>query len=175
MAVHEKKSLGQAIDTLIDALESLDDSSRLIVVKAACEHLNIHLESSGMRAATPLTPPTPNVSPAQESGTIKSKITDIRSLKDSKKPSNAIEMVCLVAYYLENHAPEKEKKSEILRTDVEKYFKQASFPLPKVPEQVLTNAKAAGYFDSVGHGKYKLNPVGHNLVAHSLPRAKEQK
>ena len=35
----------------------------------------------------------------------------------------------------------------------------------------LTNAKNAGYFESVGEGKFKLNAVGYNLVAYSLPKS----
>jgi hypothetical protein len=38
--------------------------------------------------------------------------------------------------------------------------------------QVLVDARGAGYFDSAGRGKYKLNPVGHNLVVHKLPKKK---
>jgi hypothetical protein len=37
-------------------------------------------------------------------------------------------------------------------------------------QQVLPDAKAAGYFDSVDRGKYKLTRVGYNLVTHSLPK-----
>jgi hypothetical protein len=33
----------------------------------------------------------------------------------------------------------------------------------------LTNAKNAGYLDSAGHGAYKINTVGENLVAVTLP------
>jgi len=174
MAAETKKSLGQAIDAVIDALGSMDESSRLIAVKAACEQLNIPLETERTPppialapGAQPPTPPTP-LPPSGE-------VIDIRTLKESKNPSNAMEMACVVAYYLENHAPEKEKRSEILRKDIEKYFKQADFPLPKVPGQVVLDAKAAGYLDSGGRGKYKLNPVGHNLVAHTLPRTKRKK
>lgn len=171
MAVQKKKSLGQAIDEVVQAIEALDESSRLTAVKAACEHLNIPLGLPATHAPTPpgqTPPPTPESPPAPA-------IIDIRSLKESKSPRNAVEMACVVAYYLENHAPENERRSEMLRTDVEKYFKQADFPLPRVPGQVLLDAKAAGYFDSAVRGKYKLNPVGHNLVAHTLPRTKRKK
>jgi Transmembrane secretion effector len=33
----------------------------------------------------------------------------------------------------------------------------------------LTNAKNAGYLNALERGRFKLNPVGHNLVAHKLP------
>ena len=60
---------------------------------------------------------------------------------------------------------------DINKKDLEKYFKQAGFPLPKAVGQTLVDAKSAGYMDaSSTRGRYKLNPVGHNLIAHSLPR-----
>jgi hypothetical protein len=34
----------------------------------------------------------------------------------------------------------------------------------------LVNAKNAGYLDRIASGQYRLNPVGHNLVTHKLPR-----
>jgi hypothetical protein len=81
-------------------------------------------------------------------------------------------MACIVAYYLDSLAPPDEQKRSIGRDDIDKYFKQAGHKLPKRIDQMLVNAKSAGYFDSAGRGKYKLNPVGHNLVVHTLPRAK---
>ncbi len=82
-----------------------------------------------------------------------------------------MEMVAIVAYYLSELAPEEDRKDTIVTKDITKYFNQAGHPLPTGPQFTLPNAKAAGYFESVGHGKYTLNPVGHNLVAHSIPRA----
>ncbi len=78
----------------------------------------------------------------------------------------------MVAYYLESHAPDKDRKQTLETGDIEKYFKQAGFPLAKRMEQVLPDAKAAGYLDAAGRGRYKLNPVGYNLVVHSLPKVR---
>jgi hypothetical protein len=69
-------------------------------------------------------------------------------------------------------APADERKVEISAKDITKYFKQAGFPLPGAARMTLVNAKNAGYLDAgAERGAYKLNPVGHNLVAHSLPAA----
>jgi hypothetical protein len=95
---------------------------------------------------------------------------DIRTFKEEKQPSSAMEMAATVAYYLSELAPLPERKSEVQVEDMVKYFKQANFPLPKSPQFLLVNAKNAGYFDSIGSGNYKLNTVGYNLVAHNLPR-----
>lgn len=96
---------------------------------------------------------------------------DIRTLKEQKRPSSANEMAALVAYYLAELAPMAERTSEVTKEHMEKYFKQAGFPLPRSIRILLHNAKNAGYFDSAGEGKFRLNPVGYNLVAHNLPRS----
>jgi hypothetical protein len=95
---------------------------------------------------------------------------DIRALRDEKQPNSANEMAAIVAYYLADLVPVDERKTEIGTADIEKYFKQAGHPLPKAVSKTLQNAAAAGYLDSASRGLYSLNPVGHNLVAHGLPR-----
>jgi hypothetical protein len=82
-------------------------------------------------------------------------------------------MAALVAYYLSELAPDGERKDEISAADLEKYFKQAAFRLPRSLRMTLPNAAAAGYFDGAGAGRYRLNPVGYNLVVHGLPRSQE--
>jgi hypothetical protein len=166
----KKKTLGQAIDDIVLALDGLDESTQIVAIKAVCEQLNIRVIQQGQ----PIIPTHP-LAPSENALTLpqsqqSDKITDIRTLKEKKKPTTAIEMACLVAFYLENHASEGDRKNTIKADDIKKYFKQADFPLPKVLSQLLVDAKAAGYFDSPGRGKYRLNPVGHNLVAHSLPK-----
>lgn len=93
----------------------------------------------------------------------------IRDLKEEKRPESANQMAALVAYYLSEQA-EDDHKEAISTTDLERYFKQAGFKLPKTLSQTLSNAAAAGYLDSVGNGTFKLNAVGYNLVVHGLPR-----
>jgi hypothetical protein len=99
-------------------------------------------------------------------------IADIRSFTEQKKPRTANEMAAVVAYYLSEVAREPERKTEVSAADIEKYFKQAPFRLPAAARMTLTNAKNAGYLDpGTEKGTFKLNPVGHNLVAHALPAA----
>lgn len=166
-----RKTLGQAIDEITRALEPLDESTRVTAIRAVCDHLKINLNPpSGPVASLPRhgTSAAENESaPSPPTGTV----TDIRTLKDQKKPSSANEMAALVAYYLAELAPLAERTSEVTKEHMEKYFKQAGFPLPKAIRQLLPNAKNAGYFDGAGEGKFRLNPVGYNLVAHNLPRS----
>ena len=160
------KTLGEAIDEIVQALQSLDQSSRVTAIKAACDHLHISFEKQNVEHVTETVHQsvTPTIS----------KPVDIKSLKEQKRPASAIEMAALVAFYLSEHAPETDRKNEVDVDDMVKYFKQAVFSLPKRPKTLLVNVKNAGYVESVGSGKYKLNPVGYNLVAHNLPRSQSE-
>lgn len=171
-----KLSLGQAIDQIVGALESLDGDARKTAIEAACTHLKLSLGHV-------LQAPEPRDRPAQATASVTAATgraaalvappaqTDIRSFKNLKNPKSAREMACVVAFYLQELAPDGERKDTISTADLEKYFKQAQFKLPEKIKQVLTDAKGAGYFDSSARGAYKLNAVGYNLVAHKLPAA----
>jgi hypothetical protein len=169
METRGKKTLGQAIDEIIAAVEALEEPARVTALRAACEHLGLSaLASPGAQAEAPVAQPAPQASASPTAAP--AAIHDIRSFKAQKAPSSAVEMACVVAYFLESLATPAERKAEVSAADLEKYFKQGGYPLPKRMPQLLVNARGAGYFDSTGHGKYKLNPVGHNLVAHKLPK-----
>jgi hypothetical protein len=98
---------------------------------------------------------------------------DIRELRGHKQPRTANEMASVAAYYLSRLAPAEMRQDYITSRDVTKYFEQAGFPQPGDALATLINAKNAGYFDSLGDGKYRLNPVGQNLVTHGLPKKAE--
>ncbi len=175
--VENKISLGQAIDQMINALEGLDQNARLTAISAVCAHLNIGASIGAQHHGVVSTPPS--TGPHTKEATMSNqphleprKKIDIRSLKEQKNPNSAKQMACLVAYYLQELAPESERKEAISTHDLEKYFKQAGFKLPTKLEQLLIDAKSSGYFESPSRGKYKLNAVGYNLVAHGLPAKK---
>lgn len=172
-----KISLGKAIDQMINALEGLEQNARVTAISAVCAHLNIG-SPLGAQQHGPSSIPTSAAEHAKEvtvshqPHTHQKKQVDIRSLKEEKNPDSAKQMACVVAYYLQDLAPEDERKDAISAHDLEKYFKQAGFKLPKKIEQLLIDAKSSGYFDSPSRGKYTLNAVGYNLVAHGLPTKK---
>jgi hypothetical protein len=159
-------TLGQAIDQIIEALTGLDQQGQMTAVQAACDHLKI--QAPARPAAQTRTPAT-STAEISEAGQQRG-AADVRALKQEKQPSSANEMAALVAFYLSEIAPGQERKTDVEVSDMERYFKQAGFPLPRKPVVLLVNAKNAGYFDMVGSGKYRLNAVGYNLVAHNLPR-----
>ena len=171
----KKLSLGQAIDNIITALENLDENAQKTALSAVCSHLGITLGPIEVQAAATSYEETQEtrVKPAVEvAETQQRKKIDIRSLKEDKKPKTALQMACVVAYYLQEHVAQSERKETISTKDVEKYFKQAGYKLPKKLNQVLVHGKNSGYFEAVGKAQYKLTPVGYNLVVHGMPSKK---
>ena len=173
-----KLSLGQAIDQIITALESLEEGARATAVDTVCSHMNISLAKCGpeSRAGSKHNDSPTEKEAKERSATPASSsppATDIRSFRAEKKPRSAREMACVVAFYLQELAPAGERKESVSTSDLEKYFKQANFQLPGKLAQILPDAKGSGYFDSAARGAYKLNAVGYNLVAHKLPASTE--
>ena len=166
MAESEIKNELKAIETITNILGPLDKTIQQRVLRYAMQHLGLAdqsppalLENIGTQVEQP-------------NQRLQQQVVDIRSLHDQKQPSSDMEMAAIVAYYLSELAPEENRKDTIGTEDIKKYFNQAGHPLPKGYQFTLPNAKSAGYFESAGRGKYKLNPVGYNLVAYGLPRAK---
>lgn len=170
-----KPTLGTAIDQIVQALNPFDERERETILGTVCSYLSIRVGSGGApqqvrSAGTPgadipvASSRTPGFEPIA---------ADIRSLKTQKQPNSARQMACLVAYYLQDLAPEEERKNSITTADLEKYFKQANYKLPTKLEQVLVDSKKSGYFDSAARGEYKLTRVGYNLVTHSMPSKSE--
>jgi len=157
---------GEAIGVILKALQPLNDASREKVLAAVCAYFRPSSPIPSQDQLRGLTPPQGAKEPPPPVGK-----RDIRSFKEEKSPRTDIEMAAVMAYYLKEMAPPEDRKEGVTAEDVEKYFKQAGHRLPKSLGQTLRNARNAGYFDSPAEGEFRLNAVGHNLVAHSLPRA----
>lgn len=167
----EDKEL-KAISSILSSLEGLDSQEKERVFKYVMERLGVSSPSHG-KTILPLNNPHKEIVDQGDAPAVIHPpgitVNDIRSLKEEKKPESAIQMAALVAFYLQEIATGDEKRDSIDVNDVKKYFNQAGFPLPKIPKSALINTKAAGYFESADRGRYKLNPVGYNLVAYGLP------
>lgn len=160
-----------AIGVILGALDGLDGESIQRVLDYVFGRLSISRPRTG---ATTSSIGTVSISqPPREAGP-SPRQPSIRDLREEKRPESSNQMAALVAYYLSEIANEGERKDEIAASDLEKYFKQAGFKLPRAIPQTLPNAAAAGYFDAIGGGRYRLNPVGYNLVVHGLPRTRSE-
>lgn len=159
-----------AIKTLLRTLKPLSQDVRQSVIDYVLKRLNLapgRLSSFPTRGSL-----VERIDASLEAEHVRpDKLAHLKDLKEEKKPKSAIEMAVLVAYYLSHIAPESERKDAISTKDIETYFKIGGYKLPSRPEFTLGNARNAGYLDLVGRGQYRLNPVGYNLVVHSLPRS----
>jgi hypothetical protein len=156
----------RAINAVVEALKPLRDDERKRVLEYVLARFGaVPLQSpiGGVSASGSASVPLSSLVPVQAV-----QVQDIRSLKELKGPKSANEMAALVAFYLSEIAPESERRDAVTKADIEKYFKTAGFKLPADANFTLVNAKDAGYLDRIGSGKYKLNPVGYNLVAHRM-------
>lgn len=152
-----------AIKTLLETLAPLTPDVRAEVIRYVATRLGISKPLGEARTPFQEGPKFEPPLPSAESGEI-----HIKTFKDQKKPKSANEMAAVV--FLANLAKPDDRKEAIDVQDIRTYFKIADFPLPEQIRFTLTNATNAGYFDSVGRGTFRLNAIGHNLVAHSLPR-----
>lgn len=161
-----------AIQQIITALSELDPEARARVISYVFQRLGISSPAALRETGEIRTGLPDGVEGAAAAGQQGRRQMDMRTFGHEKNPRSANERVAVVGYYLSELAPADERKAEISAADITKYFKQAGFPLPGAARMTLVNAKNAGYLDAgSGRGTYKLNPVGHNLVAHSLPPA----
>ena len=123
----------------------------------------------GSRKAAPSTAtglPSPTPSSAQTAP------VDIRTFFQEKAPSSDVEATAVAAHYFQYLAPPEHRRDTIDAASLQEAFRLAKWPLPKRTMYTLGHARNAGYLDSIGEGgQYRLNPVGYNLVEHTLGRA----
>ena len=111
------------------------------------------------------TSPTTQV-PLAPSG---SRRKDIKSFVGEKGPKNDVQFAAVAGYFYRFEASEAERKDFIVAEDLQTAGRQARGYGFTKPLTTLNNAVALGYFDRGGRGEFKLNAVGENLVAMTLP------
>lgn len=100
---------------------------------------------------------------------IQSTATDIKSFVASKNPQSDNHLVAVIAYYNRFIAPETTRKEAIDKEDIANACRMAGVEIPTHMPQVLVNSFRAGLLDKIDTGVYKINTVGENLVAMTLP------
>ena len=99
---------------------------------------------------------------------------DIKSFVKAKNPKTDQQLAATIGYYYRFEAPEHLKKESITGNDVTEACRLVDWRRPKVPDQTLRNAFQAGLFDrSDEAGSFRINAVGENLVAMTLPEGQE--
>lgn len=129
--------------------------------------------SENLELAFPGQPPAqPAQSGQTQSHQVESASTrpmDIRTFYAEKQPKSDVHFVAFVAFYYRFVAPEPARKDFIISEDLQNAARGASRERFKKPSVTLNNAVLQGYMDRVVPGEFRLNAVGENLVAMTLP------
>ena len=152
--------------TIGDAVVEVEGQEKGVVaiVQALSEVLR-----AGRKTSVPI-PTGVALEPSPRLGSV-----DIRTFFQQKGPSSDVEAAAVAAYYYKHLAPPDQREDAIDPTVLQEAFRLARRPLPKKTAYTLWNARAAGYLDSTGDaGFYRLNPVGFNLVEHTLGKGEAE-
>jgi len=157
---------------LFEQLEHLEKDRQHRIIRWVAESLGITL-------------PTKNVGGTGSSfeadlaapgtaGARRAQPTDIRTFVENKKPKSDVQFATVVAYYYRFEAPEDQRKESITSDVLQDAARLGDRKRLKKALLTLNNAKNLGYLDSAGRGAFKINTVGENLVAMTLPSQQEE-
>lgn len=164
----------EAVRVVTKALEPFDTETRGRVIRWAMEKLGL----------TSVEVPTHKISgkediplPTQSHpATYKKHAPNIKTFVTEKNPVSDNQFTATVAYYYRFEAPEAERKDSISPEELKEACRQADRKRIKYPRQTLNNAYKEGFLDKAGEkGRYKINTVGENLVAMTLPGGAAEK
>lgn len=158
-----------AVRTVVQTLDPFDESDQEQIIRWACESIGLSSPAgapSSASAPQPSTrPPTPSVHSA-----VAHTPANIKSFVNGKSPRSDIQFAATVAYYFEFEAAESERKDEINGDDLREACRLVDRGRLTAPGQTLINAHHQGLLDKgSGRGFYRINAVGENLVAMTLP------
>ena len=161
-----------AAKAVADQLKGLDKERQQRVLRWVAESLNLDL------GAASVVPQKQAELPQHESlgghhqpppSARQHRPSDIKSFADAKQPKSDVQFAAVVAYYYRFEAPAESRKDSIDATTLQEGARLAGRRRPPSPRMTLNNAKKLGYLDSAERGQFRINSVGENLVAMTLP------
>lgn len=94
---------------------------------------------------------------------------DVRTFVEEKQPKSDLQYAAVVAYYYRFEAPDAQRSEIIDAKLLEDSTRHANWKRLAAPRTTLNNAVKQGYLDNIERGKFRINSVGENLVAMTLP------
>ena len=163
-----------AVRTIVDTLTQFDTEEQQRIVRWAFEKIGLaipevsisEVQSNQERNATVDKAETPR----PETDTRPADKTDIRSFIKLKRPTSDMQFAATAAYYYAFEAPEADKCDEIDSELLQESCRLADRERLQNPGQTLRNAAFNGLLDKgSSKGSFRINTVGENLVALTLP------
>ena len=154
-----------AAKAIVEAVKSLDKPMQALAMRFASETLGL--------PASPTTPPlgSPQGSavPPQLDKHGVTHSADIKQFVTSRAPKSDNQFAAVVAYFYRFEAPDAQRTETIDATILQEATRLTGRSRLSNPGKTLHNAKNAGYLDAAGPGRFRVNSVGENLVAITLP------
>ncbi|MBC7877778.1 MAG: hypothetical protein H7Y59_11470 [Anaerolineales bacterium] len=159
----------EAVRILVTALENFEKSDQERIIRWAREKLGLEIQSVN---SMQFLPQSQGSNAADTQQTQPGSVIDLKSFVNTKKPTSDMQFAATVAYYYKFEAPSNERKEAISSEILQDATRLAPRERLKDPNQTLRNAATNGLLDKAGErGAYKINTVGENLVAMTLPQS----
>jgi len=163
----ETKCPLDAAKKIVAELQGMNPENQLLALHFAMRTLRLTPPAEHV-AATPATGHARALQmPAAAGGT--GRQTDVKSFTAAKAPKSDQQFAAVIAYFYQFEAPQDQRKDLIDAGTMKEAARQAGRKQVNQWSMTLNNAKNAGYLDHAGKGRFKLNAVGENLVAITLP------
>lgn len=154
----------EAAKTIADLLKGMDPGRQVRILRWVSESLGIEQIIPQQRDSSQLdVTPDPRVSLPSVGA------TDIKSFVAAKDPNSDNQFAATVAYFYRFAAPQHERRDSITAEILQEATRLAGRARLGDPGKTLRNAKNMGYLDATDRGEYRINTVGENLVAMTLP------
>ena len=153
-----------AAQKIVAELHGMTKEHQALALKFAMETLGVHVPT----APTPITP-APVHSPQAATHSASGQGSDIKTFTAAKAPKSDQQFSAVIAYYYQFEAPAHQKKDSIDAATMRDAARMAGRKQVKNWSLTLDNARRSGYLDKAERGAFKLNAVGENLVAITLP------
>lgn len=101
--------------------------------------------------------------------------TNIKSFIETKRPRSDVQFATAVAYFYKFEAKNGQKREAIDTSTLQDAARLVGRNRFNSPKNTLNNAKKQGYLDAADRGAFKINTVGENLVAMTLPGDSHEK
>ncbi len=161
-----------AAKAVVDQLTGMDKDRQERVMRWVAESL-------GIAAGVPGEPDRQRIDRSQSERTMQplpaeapvrhSASMDIKSFVDTKRPKSDVQFATVVAYYYRFETSQETRRDSIDAAALQEAARLAGRRRPPRARTTLNNAKNLGYLDSAERGQFRINSVGENLVAMTLP------
>jgi hypothetical protein len=157
-----------AAQKIVVELQGMTNDQQALALKFATETLGLQLPTAHAQAMqTPVH--SPSMVPSAASSVAPGQRTDIKTFTATKAPKSDQQFAAVVAYYYQFEAPAGQRKESIDAATMKDAARQAARRQVNDWSITLSNAMRTGYLDKGERGAFKLNSVGENLVAITLP------